>query len=63
MEHLAQVILIYLKFSDDGVYSFSKHQGYVYNINSKNVYISLLYVLIFFLTAFLLLHLKQIFTL
>ncbi len=39
-------------FPDKGDYSIRKHQGYVHKINSESIYISMIYVLIFFLTAF-----------
>ena len=39
-------------FPDDGVYSFGKPQGYEHKIDPKSIYISMLYVLIFFLTIF-----------
>ena len=38
-------------FPDEGIYSLGKPQGYIHKINPESIYISILYVLIFFLTA------------
>ena len=38
-------------FNDKGVYSLGTHQGIIYKINPKNIYISMLYILIFFLVS------------
>lgn len=39
-------------FPDEGIYNLAKPQGHIHKINPGSIYVSILYVLIFFFTAF-----------